>query len=80
MPAATVERDVTPVGGRTAITPTRQMKTCETTGESLHVAGIASPTLRVTAITTATTVGIARTRTETETTHVDTALLAPTVL
>lgn len=73
MPVAMVDRGGTLGGGRTAMMPTRQMKTCETTDVSPHVAGTAVPTPKA----TGTVVGTARTTGETATTRVDTAL-APT--
>lgn len=76
MPVATVDRGDTLGGGRIAMMPTRQMKTCETTDVSPHVGGTAAPTPKVTA--TVTAVGTARTTGETATTRVDTDLLAPT--
>lgn len=76
MPVATVDRGDTLGGGRTAMMPTRQMKTCETTDVSPHVAGTAAPTPKATA--TVTVVETARITGETATTRVDTGLLAPT--
>lgn len=76
MPVATVDRGDTLGGGRTSMMPTRQMKTCETTDVSPHVAGTAAPTPRATV--TGTAVGTARTTGETATIRVDTDFLAPT--
>lgn len=62
--------------GHTATMPTRQTKTCKTIGVSPHAADTAAQTPKVTAIA----VGTARTTGETETTRVDTVLLAPTAI
>ena len=76
MAATTVDRGDLLVGGRTAMTPGRLMKTCKTTDVSPHVARTAAPTPKATVTATGTAVGTAR-ATETETTRVGTTL-APT--
>lgn len=80
MPVATVDLDDTLGGGRTAMMPTPQTKTYETTGVNPHVAGTAAPTPKAnaTVTVTVTAVGTAHITDKTETTRVDTALLAPT--